>query len=362
VDSRGSGPAASHLNRRRIIEILAGVAVVAVVFAYFLPKIADYRQVWGVIDSLSWPWILALVASSALFILSDAPPWLVALPGIRFFDALRMDLAGSALSQVLPGGAAVNVATQYGMLRNWGFEGQPVALAVSVTTLWSQFATFGFPVLALALLTLDGGHASTLAPVALAGIAIVAALAGALVAVLWSPQMARRLGSWAANLATRLRAIVHKAPVSWNGESVVRFRQETIDLLRHRWVALTVTSLANQLTVFLVLIVSLRALGITRFEVDAVEAFAAWSLVRALGSIPITPGGLGVQEIALTGALVGFGAHNAAAVAATLVYRALTFGPTVVLGLTSAATYNLGKTKPASRTPGGRSATAIDAG
>jgi hypothetical protein len=53
--------------------------------------------------------------------------------------------------------------------------------------------------------------------------------------------------------------------------------------------------------------------------------------------------GLGVQEVALSGALVGFGAHNAAAVAATLLYRSLTFLPSVVLGLASAATYNLGK-------------------
>jgi putative heme transporter len=271
----------------------------------------------------------------------------VALPGIRFFDALRMDLAGSALSQVLPGGTAVNVATQYGMLRNWGFQGRPVVLAVSLTTLWSQFATFGFPVLAIAALSLDGGHNATLRTVALAGLAIMAVLAGALVAIVWSPRVAGRLGDRTARVATRLSAIVHKGPASWSGDDLVRFRSEGIDLLRHRWVALTATTLANQLTVFVVLVVSLRALGITGSEVDLIEAFAAWSLVRALGSIPITPGGLGVQEVALSGALVAFGAHNAAAVAATLVYRALTYLPSVVLGLGAAATYNLGTPKPA---------------
>ena len=93
------------------------------------------------------------------------------------------------------------------------------------------------------------------------------------------------------------------------------------------------------------LIVSLRALGVTRSKVDLVEAFAAWSLVRALGSIPITPGGLGVEEVALSGALVGFGAHNAEAVAATLVYRLMTVVPSVVLGLASVATYNIGRPK-----------------
>jgi uncharacterized protein (TIRG00374 family) len=337
----------AHSSRRRLIGIAVGAAVVAFVFTYLLPKIADYGQVWGVVATLSWPWIVALVAASALFILSDAPPWLAVLPGLGFFNALRMDLAGSALSQVVPGGAAVNVATQYGMLRNWGFQGRPVALAVSVTTLWSQFAAFGFPVIAIAALSLDGGENTTLRTVAIAGVVIVAALAAALAAILWSPGLAKRLGDRAERLATRLNAIVHKGPVSWSGADLVRFRAEAIDLLRHRWAALTAATLANQLTVFLVLVFSLRALGITRSEVDVVEAFAAWSLVRALGSIPITPGGLGIQEVALSGALVGFGAHNAAAVAATLVYRALTFFPSVVLGLASAATYNLGPPKPA---------------
>jgi len=332
-----------HASKRRVLEVAAGLAVVALVFTYFLPKIANYGEVWRVVSTLSWPWILALLAASALFILSDAPPWLAVLPGLGFFDALRMDLAGSALSQVLPGGAAVNVATQYGMLRNWGFEGRPVVLAVSLTTLWSQFATFAFPVLAIALLSLDGGHDGTLRTVALAGLVIVAMLAGALVAVLWSPRMAKRLGDKTARIATRLNAIVHKGPAQWNGDDLARFRSNAIDLLRHRWAALTATTLANQLTVFLVLVVSLRALDITRSEVGLIEAFAAWSLVRALGSIPITPGGVGVQEIALSGALVGFGAHNAAAVAATLLYRALTFLPSVVLGLAAAATYNLSK-------------------
>jgi putative heme transporter len=330
---------------KRIAAIVVGVAVVAFVFAYVLPKIADYGQVWHVVTTLSWWWILALVGAAAVFILSDAPPWMAVLPGLGYLNALRMDLAGSALSQVLPGGAAVNAATQFGMLRSWGFQGRPVALAVSLTTLWNQFVTFGFPVIAIGALSLAGGHEATLGPVALAGLVIVALMAGTIVAILWSPDLARRLGDAAARIATRVKGAFHKGPVGWAGEDLVRFRAEAIDLLRHRWLALTLTTLANQLAVFFVLLVSLRALGITRAQVDLVEAFAAWSLVRALGSIPITPGGLGVEEVALSGALVGFGAGNAKAVAATLVYRFLTVVPSVLLGLVAVATYKVGKPK-----------------
>ena len=60
---------------------------------------------------------------------------------------------------------------------------------------------------------------------------------------------------------------------------------------------LTLATLAGQLTVFLVMLVSLRVCGVTASEVTLIEAFAAWSLARLLGSLPITPGGIGIVEV-----------------------------------------------------------------
>ena len=70
-----------------------------------------------------------------------------------------------------------------------------------------------------------------------------------------------------------------------------------------------------------------------------VEAFAAWALARILGSFPITPAGIGIVELSLTGTLVGFGGANAEVVAAVLVFRVLTMVPTLVLGLAAAGTW-----------------------
>ncbi|MGH3143595.1 MAG: lysylphosphatidylglycerol synthase domain-containing protein, partial [Gaiellales bacterium] len=122
------------------------------------------------------------------------------------------------------------------------------------------------------------------------------------------------------------------------GESFERFRRDSLQLLRRRWHVLTLATYAGTLTVFLVLLVSLRALEVPGSEVSTVEAFAAWSLARLLGSVPITPGGIGVVELGLTGALLGFGGNNAGVVAAVLVYRFLTMVPTLVLGLLAATT------------------------
>ena len=80
------------------------------------------------------------------------------------------------------------------------------------------------------------------------------------------------------------------------------------------------------------------AFAVPASEVSVVEAFAAWSLARILGSFPLTPGGLGVVELGLTGALIGFDGNNAGVVAAVLVYRFLTIVPTVVFGSVAALT------------------------
>jgi uncharacterized protein (TIRG00374 family) len=119
----------------------------------------------------------------------------------------------------------------------------------------------------------------------------------------------------------------------------VRFRNEVVHLLRRRWHVLTFATLAGQLSVFVVFLVSLRVVGVSASEVSGAEAFAAWSLVRLLGSLPITPGGLGVVEVGLVAALVGFGGANAEVVAAVLIYRFLTIVPTLVLGLLAGATW-----------------------
>jgi uncharacterized protein (TIRG00374 family) len=76
----------------------------------------------------------------------------------------------------------------------------------------------------------------------------------------------------------------------------------------------------------------LRATGVGSDEVTWIEALAAWGLIRLLTAVPVTPGGIGIVELGLATALVGFGAGNAQAVAAVLLYRVLTLVPTVVLG------------------------------
>jgi putative heme transporter len=323
----------------RLLGGLVGAAVVVVVFVVVLPQIADYRDVWDVVRDLSWWWVLALLGVAALNVLTFAPPTMVALPGLRFGAALRLSLASTASTYVAPGGAAVGIALSFAMLRGWGFGTAEVTLALTLVGVWSQLAILGFPAIALAALTATGGASPTLRTAALAGLAVFGLVVVGFAIGLSSAKRANRVGDLVARLASASLRVVRRQPVTWGGQALARFRAGTIGLLRRRWHVLTLATLAGHLTVYLVLVVALLALGVDLDSVSVIESFAAWSLVRLLGSIPITPGGLGFVELGLTGALVGFGAGQPEAVAATLLYRLLTVVPALVLGLAAAAGY-----------------------
>jgi uncharacterized protein (TIRG00374 family) len=252
---------------------------------------------------------------------------------------MELTQASTALSIVVPGGPAVGVAGAYGMLRRWGFPAREFSRAVTLTGLWNQFLNLSFPIIAVFLLTVSGEQSAALATAAFIGVAVLGIVVAGFVVVLVNNRLAIEIGDLARRFATWALGKVRRGPVSWGGGSFERFRNDAGDFLERRWHLLTLASLAGSLTVFALLVISLRAFDVSPSQVSLVEAFAAWALVRIIASIPITPGGIGVVELGLTGALVGFGGPNARVVAAVLVYRFLTVVPTLVLGLIAAFTF-----------------------
>jgi uncharacterized protein (TIRG00374 family) len=333
--------AAPARGRGRLLGIALAVGLVVAVFAFVLPRIADYGDVWGVLQGLSGADVAVIAGATVLNVVTFAPPWMAALPGLGLRQALVLTQASTALSIVSPAGAAVGMAGSYTLLRVWGFSRSSVGLAVAVTGVWNQLANLVFPIVALALLTAANERHPALQTAAYLGVVILVVVVAAFAFALSSARRAGAVGSLVARLVNAARRPLRKPPVLWSGESLASFRSRTLDLLRRRWHVLTISTLLGHLTVFLVLVVCLRALGVSGDEVSLVEAFAAWALIRILGAMPITPAGLGFVELGLSGALVAFGASNADAVAATLLYRFLTVTPTLLLGLAAVVTWRM---------------------
>ncbi len=312
-------------------HVIALVLVVGV-FGFVLPRVADYGDVWEAATSLGTGGIAALVAVALLNLASFAPPWMAALPGLSTVRALVMSQASTAASSVLPGGDAVGMGLSYAMLRRWGFTVEQVTVATAATAVWNVFANVVFAVVAVGLLATSGESHPLLTTTAVIGSAGVAVAIALFAVALADDRNASLLGGFAQRLWNRVPRVLRRRPAAGWDERLVDFRREAVDLLRRRWLVLTGATLLGHLTVFLVLFAALRAVGVSSADVSLAEAFAAWALIRIITTVPITPGGLGVVELGLTGALVSFGGNRAAVVAAVLLYRVLTYVPPIAIG------------------------------
>ena len=321
---------------KRYGPALLGVAVVAAVFGFALPRFASYSDVLDVLSGLSGWGVAALALATVWNIVTFAPPWRAALPGLGLWRALLMTQASTAAASTFPGGEAIGLGITFGMLRTWGFRQHAIVAAAAVVSAMNWLAKVLLPVVAVAGLLVTGRQGGLLGVLTLVGVVVVSLLLGAAVAALRTDASTRAFGARLDGWRARTPIVRRRAASGAMPERLSRFRAETIDVLRRRWLQLTVWTLLGHTAVFIVLLVALRAVGVGRGEVDIVEAFAAWTLTRLLTAIPITPGGLGIVELGLTGALVAAGGNNDEVVAAVLLYRLLTWLPSILLGAPAA--------------------------
>jgi uncharacterized membrane protein YbhN (UPF0104 family) len=318
---------------RRFLRIAFPALLVGGIFFYAFPKIADFSKVWEHVSAMT---LLELTTLTLAALWNLATYWLVmmsALPGSNVWQTMKVNQASTAVANTLPGGGALGVGVMFSMYSGYGFSPAPVTLSFLVSGIWNNFVKMGMPVVALALLAISGGAGSALVVASLAGLAGLVVALAAFAAVLRSERLAHRVGARIGRASDRLRRLARKAPGPDLADGAVRFRRDAIGLIRTRWLRLTATTLVSHLSLYVVLLLALRHVGVAEDEVSWIEALAAFAFVRLISALPITPGGLGVVELGLTAALVAAGGEEAAVVAAVLVFRALTYLLPIPIGL-----------------------------
>jgi uncharacterized membrane protein YbhN (UPF0104 family) len=238
---------------------------------------------------------------------------------------MAMTQATTAVANTIPAGvgAAIGIGMTYTMLGSWGYSRSRTTTAVLVSGVWNSFIKLGLPVLALALLALQGGATGGRVIAALLGIAGLVAAVVVFALMLRSEEVARRFGLLTGRVASRLLRLLRRPPVAGWELATVKFR--TLGIVQRRWVAITVTSLVSHLSLYLVLLVTLRHVGVSDTEVSWAEVLAVFAVARLATAIPLTPAGAGFVEVVLIGGLVAAGGARPQVVAAVLVYRALTW-------------------------------------
>jgi uncharacterized membrane protein YbhN (UPF0104 family) len=320
-------------NGRKILRTALSVAVVAVIFWFALPRFASYRSVLGGIGAMTWPQALLIAAAAAG---SMASGWIVicsVLPSIRLREAAVVNLGSSAVANTLPAGGALAMGVSWAMLSGWGISTADYVLYSLVSGIWNVFARLSLPVLALLILLTAGRPDAGLIAAAAAGLGLLTAAAAGLALLLRSEPFALQADRALQYMLAVVCRLIRRPPPAGIPGSLLGFRNGAAALLITRGWRITAATVAGNLALWLVLLPCLRGTGLSQAQVPWQTSLAAFAAVRLLTALPVTPGGLGITELGLVTILAGAG-HKASVqvTAAVLLYRAVTYLPSIPLG------------------------------
>jgi putative heme transporter len=314
------------LTKRGLLLLVTAISL------YLLaPALLEVFGAFDELDEISPLWFPVMIG---LQVGSYACMWGVqklAVRADRWGPVVTSHLASNAFGRVVPGGVAASGAMQYAMLVRTGV---PTAAAASGMTA-SSLLLFG-TLLALPLLAtpaIIGGVAVDphLAKAALAGAVLFVLMVAVGAACAASDRPLVLLGRAAQAIWNRVRR--HHEPLTGLPERLLRERDIVLRVLgSNRWEALLLAA-GRWVLDYLTLIAALYAVGAQPRASLVLLAFCAAQL---LGTLPLTPGGLGFVEAGLTGTLALAGVGGGAAVVATLAYRLVSFWLPIPAGAVAA--------------------------
>jgi putative heme transporter len=279
------------------------------VFGSF-PELADLSPLWFVA-------MLLLQAGSY------ACMWAIQKLALRAKERgpiITSQLAANAFGRIVPGGVAAAGAMQYSMLVRAGVPAASAASGMTASSLLVFGTLLALPVLALPAIIGGAPVDRGLERAAIAGGALFALMfAGGI----WSFASDRPL-EWLGRLVqgAHNRLLRRREPLRGLPERLLRERGVVRRTLGERWWEALLYASGRWVLDYLSLLCALTAVGANPRPSLVLLAFCA---VQALGSLPLTPGGLGFVEAGLTGTLALAGVPGGQAVVATLAYRLVSF-------------------------------------
>jgi putative heme transporter len=326
-DPTADGPRRARGSRVavRVVQVCGSFAVVGLLFGYVLPHVtgasgADVLHRFAALSTaqlagLFAVWVAALWAYT--FVLTGA------LPGLTHLQALTLNLAGSAVSNLVPFGGALGLGVTFGMTGTWGFRPALVTLAAIVTGVWNVLTKLALPLIALLLLLVTGDIADhRLVVASIVAAVVLAVVVGVIVAALSEESFARWASTGVEAVGELVLRVLHvHRHVHWD-RAVMSFRHRTIGLLRHSATRMSLGMVAYALLQALLAWQCLHVVGST---LTVPEVFAGFALGRLLTSVVATPSGVGISETGSAALLVAFGGDPSTVTAGVLLFSVFTY-------------------------------------
>ena len=331
VERVGDGPGTkpSRSGTRRVVQIAFGLGLAAALLVWGVPYFGhtSWPQIWEVLSRVPLMTAAILLGGVVVGLYCYTFTLTGSMHGLRHWQALIVNVAGSSVGNLLPGGGAAGLAVTYTICRSWGFSRRDISTSAIVTGVWNVLSRMALPI--LAILGLLAGRDPDV-PKALVDAAVGGAITGGLVfaafiAIIASERAAVAIGHGLDHVIGRL----------WKRRSmsvkslVIDLRARINDVVRTGWLKMTL-GLTGYFGVYYLLF--LLCMSTTGVDLPYGQLFAAYAIGRLLTAVGITPGGLGVTETTTTAALVAWGAGSAEAAAGVVLFSLFTHFMEVPLG------------------------------
>jgi uncharacterized protein (TIRG00374 family) len=323
AESDKGAPGPSHGRRRawrRHARPVVLLMVGGVSLYLLLPSLLGVFGSWRSLGHLDWPFALLVLACEVASFVSLWELQRIALRTKAWFPVISAQLSGNAVGRILPGGGVTSTAFAVSMLHRAGVDTGEAVTALGTSTLLQIGTALSLPVLALPAILGGVPVSHSLIAALYLGLAVLVLLLAAAAAALTSNrplELAGRAIQWLLNGTIRWHAKVSGLP-----QELLAQRDFIRETLGARWKPAVVAAAGNTGFDYLALLCALRAVGAKPQPSLLLLAYAA---AEVLMLIPVTPGGLGFVEAGLVGTLALAGVPGQDALAATLLYRIVSF-------------------------------------
>jgi uncharacterized protein (TIRG00374 family) len=301
---------------KSLVKRSIALAFTGVVLYLVAPSILAVFHSWPKLATLNLLWFVPALLAECIHFACTFSLQRIALRTKAWFSVITAQLAGNAISLIVPGGAAAGAAVQFRML---GTAGMDPTESVSGLTAFSFLGIGGLlalPVFVLPVVAFGAPVASGLTDAAWIGAVgfVLFTAFGATVMVFDAPLL------WAGRVAqaVRNRALKKRPRLEGLPERLIEQRNVIRTVLGEQWWQATLLSVGRLLFDYLCLLFCVRAVGA---HPRPSLILLAYAVAGVIGLLPITPGGIGVVEASLAGFLTLAGLDGAQAVLATLAYR-----------------------------------------
>jgi uncharacterized protein (TIRG00374 family) len=333
-EATGAPPSGQSLLLKVLSAFFTGALLAGIVFVV-LPEFAETGDVGAVLESLRPSALLLLLAGGFVVMLLNALAMSTPLRQLSNQRAFVAQQACTAVSNVIPGPSGT--AARFVILRSWGIGVEDFTRSTFAVSVWSNVTMISMPGIAFLVLAITQGvefGGRNLLGLAAVAIVVSAMTIAIVIGVLRSIPFARWLGRATQAIYNPLRRLFRKPPVTDLEEQAVELRLRTVDILHERGGRLTAITVGNYWFNGLLLTVCLWLSGITNEQLPLIIGLALYSVGRLSTIIQVTPGGIGVVEVAYTAVYVAYlgDAFNAQVLTGVLLYRTLTYLLPILVG------------------------------